>query len=395
MPALTRQKITFAEMRAAGVSRVLVYCSDYRCSHWTRINAVGAWIDQWIAAGAPGRKKKKVGQRTLERYEELLRVHVKPKLGARPLQKLQATEIDDLYGELESKIAPMTLHHVHVTFNSCLSTAERKGLLRSNPMSRIENAPGSPEGDHGVALDETELATLVNGFEPSSLYPIVALTAATGARRNEMLAFRWSDFDAAKKTIRVERALEVTKKFGIRYKPPKTWRGLRTIALDDGSASLLLKQRETHQRLLAGLPDGAEVDLTLIRDDAPIFPNPPARGKDFALDSPRDPHTFSKQFMKHARKIGFAGFKFHHLRGTHATLLLDKGVPVHTVAERIGDDPAVLLRNYAKRKRTQTADTSVSAVIGALAAGFLKKLGFGSALGPRSPCVRWGSRVTR
>jgi hypothetical protein len=39
MLALTRQKITFAEMRAAGVSRVLVYCSDYRCSHWTRINA--------------------------------------------------------------------------------------------------------------------------------------------------------------------------------------------------------------------------------------------------------------------------------------------------------------------------------------------------------------------
>jgi hypothetical protein len=34
-----RQIITLAEMRAAGVSRVLVYCSDYRCSHWTRIDA--------------------------------------------------------------------------------------------------------------------------------------------------------------------------------------------------------------------------------------------------------------------------------------------------------------------------------------------------------------------
>jgi hypothetical protein len=45
---------------------------------------------------------------------------------------------------------------------------------------------------------------------------------------------------------------------------------------------------------------------------------------------------------------------------------------VHIVAERIGDDPAVLLRNYAKRKRQNTADNSVSAVIGALAAGFLK-----------------------
>jgi integrase len=55
---------------------------------------VAQWIDRWIEAGAPGRKKKRVGQRTLERYEELLRVHVKPKLGSRPLQKLAATEID-------------------------------------------------------------------------------------------------------------------------------------------------------------------------------------------------------------------------------------------------------------------------------------------------------------
>jgi hypothetical protein len=33
MPELTRQKITFAEMRAAGVRGLLVYCSDYKCSH--------------------------------------------------------------------------------------------------------------------------------------------------------------------------------------------------------------------------------------------------------------------------------------------------------------------------------------------------------------------------
>jgi hypothetical protein len=34
MPELTRpKKITFAEMRAAGVRWLLVYCSDYKCSH--------------------------------------------------------------------------------------------------------------------------------------------------------------------------------------------------------------------------------------------------------------------------------------------------------------------------------------------------------------------------
>jgi hypothetical protein len=38
MPALARQKITFAELRAASVRGLLVYCSDFRCSHWTAIS---------------------------------------------------------------------------------------------------------------------------------------------------------------------------------------------------------------------------------------------------------------------------------------------------------------------------------------------------------------------
>jgi hypothetical protein len=43
MPEVTRQqKITFEEIRASGVRGVLVYCSDYRCSHSTAINA-----DRW------------------------------------------------------------------------------------------------------------------------------------------------------------------------------------------------------------------------------------------------------------------------------------------------------------------------------------------------------------
>ncbi len=39
--------------------------------------------------------------------------------------------------------------------------------------------------------------------------------------------------------------------------------------------------------------------------------------------------------------------------------------------QRVGDDPAVLLRSYAKRTRTKTADASLSNAIEALAASFL------------------------
>lgn len=52
--------------------------------------------------------------------------------------------------------------------------------------------------------------------------------------------------------------------------------------------------------------------------------------------------------------------------------LRGRGIPVHVVAERIGDDPAVLLRSYTKRKRKNVANNSVAAAIEALAAGYLK-----------------------
>jgi hypothetical protein len=36
------EKITFAEMRTAGVRGILVYCSDYKCSH-----SLALMADQW------------------------------------------------------------------------------------------------------------------------------------------------------------------------------------------------------------------------------------------------------------------------------------------------------------------------------------------------------------
>jgi len=238
---------------------------------------VGQWIKEWLAAGAPGRRKKRVGQRTLERYEQLLNTHVEPVLGERLLQQLRPPEIDKLYAGLEGKIAPRTAHHVHVVLSASLATAYRKGEIANNPMAKVEQVPnpdpqpGDPtdteaEIDHiGEGLDETELAKLITGFKSSSLYPVVVAAAACGARRNELLALRWSDLDASTKTLRIERALEQTKKFGIRVKPPKTKRGLRTVDLDDATLAVLLAERELHQRLFAGIPTGAAVDLGLIR----------------------------------------------------------------------------------------------------------------------------------
>jgi integrase len=81
-------------------------------------------------------------------------------------------------------------------------------------------------------------------------------------------------------------------------------------------------ERERHLRIVAGVPDGANVDLSLVKlpPEALMFP-----GSGFT--KPRHPNAVSKEFKRNATALGFPGLRFHDLRGTHETLLLDSAAP--------------------------------------------------------------------
>ena len=328
------------------------------------------WAKRWIETGAPGRKKQAVGQRALERYDQLLRAHILPVLGEHKLQKLHSTDIDNLYLSLDGKIAQRTARSIHNVLGACLAAAVRTRKLTVSPMQHITKVPPKGESDHGIALDDEQLSKLVRGFKGTALFPIVSVAAFTGARRGEILALRWTDFNAQEKTLRVEQALEETVKHGIRFKGPKKESHKRTITIDDDLVAILLAEREKHLRLKAVVPEGAAVNLALIKlpPDTLMFPDPVAmlEGK---FTVPRSPLSITKMFFRRAARIGFPNLRLHDLRGTHETLLLDRGVPVHVVAARCGHDPATLLQNYAKR--TKKADTSAASIIGSITKGIL------------------------
>ena len=333
---------------------------------------LGQWIDHWVSIGCPGSKRRKqVGERSIERYAELLRCHVTPTLGGRPLQQLQSSEIDALYVRLAEKISARTAHHAHSVFGACLATATRTGKIARNPMLKVEKIPSPNEADHGMALEEEELSTLVKGFKSAALFPIVAVAAFTGARRNEVLALQWADLDVEKKTLRIERAIEETIKYGLRLKGPKKEDHKRTIAIDDDTFALLVAERERHLRIVAGVPDGAAVDLSLMKlpAGALMFPNPPGPGEGFSFSKLRNPRNTTKEFVRKATALGFPGLRFHDLRGTHETHLLDAGMSPAAVAKRCGHDPATMLRSYAKR--TRKADAKAAEIIGLLSKGAL------------------------
>jgi integrase len=320
---------------------------------------LGQWIERWLAAGAPGRRQRALRGRTLERYEQLMRVHVASALGDRPLQKLRPDEIDQLYAGLKAKLAPKTVRHVHTALGSCLGAAVRQRLLSSTPMQYLGSVPSAGESDHGIALTPEETRRLVAFFKGHPLYLLVVLALACGARRNELLALQWVDLNEKAKTLRIERSLERVDGSSTN-KAPKTSRGVRTVTLDDEVLALLLAEREKHLRIAAGVADGAAVDLSLIKlpAGALIFPGAPREGVGFSFTAFRNPNTVTNIFHKVARKAGFPTLRFHDLRGTAITRMLKAGIPLHVVAARHGHDPAIMLRAYAKALPQDDADAA-------------------------------------
>jgi integrase len=167
-------------------------------------------VERWIASGAPGRNRIRAGRRAVERYDQLMRCHVLPALGSRSLQQLQAIEIDALYAGLTSKRSRgRRTTSIRSSMPALLRRKERD-LSRQTRWLVSRSCPPPGESDHGVALETDELRRLLEGFLGSTLYGIVSVTAFTRARRNEILALRWTDFDAAEKTLRIERAFEAS-----------------------------------------------------------------------------------------------------------------------------------------------------------------------------------------
>jgi integrase len=337
---------------------------------------VADWVTEWIEliTRAPSdgqRRKGLVSPRTAQRYGELLR-YVTAAHGDLPLQKLDGRMLDALYMKLENQLSTRTVLHLHNALRPCLTSAVKKRLISCNPCDAAETP--SPENKNiAHILSEEELQALVKGFRNHPLEMVVLVAELTGMRRNEVLALRWADIDLEKTdegkpapTIDVTRSIEETKAFGRFVKAPKNARGIRNIIIDPYLARRLREYRDQIRRMIAGVPAEADVDLTMVKipTETLLFP-----GGDLTdLTRLRDAPAVTRVFTRHAKRLGFT-MRFHDLRASHLTLLLDKGEPVHVVAARAGRTAAVLLSSYAKW--TKKSDAKVAQTLATFSKGMV------------------------
>jgi integrase len=289
---------------------------------------VHRWERDWAVAN--------VGPKTLERYRQLLRLYVKPHIGAVRIQKLRAVHLSELYAALlrsggrdGSTLSPRSVGHVHRVLHRALGHAATWGVVSQNVASLV--APPPVPDDEIKILTEDQIGAILRHLAGRTLRPIVSFLLGTGARRGEVLGLRWTDVDFQKNLVRIERSLEQTKG-SIRIKSPKTKKGRRNVTISPWLAAELRshRARQDERRLSLGMGRAP--------DDTPVF----ARWN----GEVRSPSRLSQDFAAtmDALKIDCT---MHGLRHTHVSQLIAAGLDVLTISRRIGHaSPAITLNVY-------------------------------------------------
>jgi len=138
------------------------------------------------------------------------------------------------------------------------------------------------------------------------------VAAATGARRSELLALRWSDVDEASARMSISRGL-VNGPNGLVVKDTKT-HGVRRVALDPKTAEVLAEHRRRAEK--AAVTCGA-----VMAPDAYVFSHEPDSS------APWRPDSTTRAFRLLVERAGTPHVRLHDLRHYVATRLQMSDVP--------------------------------------------------------------------
>lgn len=290
---------------------------------------VERWLRDWASANT--------SNKTYTRYEQLLRLHVASRIGATPIQKVNAATLQRLYADLgRAGLHPRTVLHAHRVVHRMLRHAAQWGVVHSNAAALVD-APTAKATEIEI-LTAAQIKAVLSSIKDQPLYLIAMVALGTGMRRGELLALRWQDVDLDAGLLRVERSLEQTKRGGLVFKAPKTRHGRRTISLPASTAAeLRAHRREALEQWFAFV--GGKLP-----EDSLVFGHPDG--------SPRTPNALTKAWQA-AMAAARMKATLHSLRHTHASTLIASGLDVLTISRRLGHgSPAITLTVYGHLFKT-------------------------------------------
>jgi integrase len=227
----------------------------------------------------------------------------------------------------------ITLRKILVNLGQIMAYAVRHRLIDHNPVREAEKPRDQRENEKDIQiLNPDQIRAFLDAVEVQKYKTLFLMAIMTGARQGELLGLKWGDLDPGKSQVYIQRTFN-----NGRFFPTKTKGSKREIDL---SPTLLTELKKWK---LACPP--TELDL--------IFPN--------NAGGPIDKNNMVKRFFEPAlekagivnrdektKKIVGPRVRFHDLRHTYASLLLEQGENIKYIQTQLGhSSPMVTLNVYA------------------------------------------------
>ena len=273
---------------------------------------------------------------TVRSYEQLLRVHVVPRFGEKRLTEISREQIKTFVTDLSQdykivnklkvrKFSRNTLRLVLCVLRSVLRAALEDGLIATNPASKVGRFIKTDKPVHqasAMTRDEAErFLAAVEGLTPE-WQPFFLAALRAGLRKGELIALRWGDIQFGENAEDPNRYILVQRNWSHgQFTSPKGKKS-RRVDLSKQLRGVLIDRRDS--RLLAAMMAGN----TTIADEL-VFPS--------RAGTVLKPDNIAPRYMAPAlAKAALRHFRFHDLRHTFGSLLIQDGASLAYVKEQMG-----------------------------------------------------------
>lgn len=288
----------------------------------------------------------------LEGCESMQRVHVSPRLGAKPVTEIKTAHIEALASAmLDDGLAPKTVRNVLTFLHSIFEHALERRLIAENPVRRATRPGRRRGGDVNPDLQfltVEELDAVIRAIPdhvvvrtpaparrgrpgpappppPDVLGPVLRVlilaAAITGLRQSELLGLRWRDVDWTAQRIRVRNTF------------------VRGEDSSDGKSELSTSRSVPMADRLARELDRWSRRTAYAAEDDLVFAHP-------EIGKPLDRSKVTKRFKAACKSAGVRPVRFHDLRHTFGTRLAATGQPIRSIQEFLGHADANTTQIY-------------------------------------------------
>lgn len=239
---------------------------------------------------------------------------------------LKPQDIQDFYQSLFADgVVANTVIHYHALLRRAFQQAFKEERIDANPFDRV----GRPKKNkfHGENYTQEELLTLLHLVRGDVIYPAILLAGAMGLRRSEALGVRWSRIDWEKRTVLLDTKIVEYRENGKKKVEPveemKNKSSRRTLPLPDPVVEMLQVQkehREVYRKMFQGSYNAQYLDYVCVNQLGELL----------------RPSYVTDHFRELLEKYGLRHIRFHDLRHTFASLLINQDVPLINVSNFLG-----------------------------------------------------------